>query len=114
MTNTIYNKLVRDRIPEILKEQNKKFKVEQVCEQEVMKFLIDKFIEELEEAVKEMINCNQYGVRNELADLMSVIFRLADAYGISRENLLEAEEIKTESKGGFEENYILKFVVEDD
>ena len=46
----------------------------------------------------------------ELADVMEVLFGLADTLGYSEEELLKVREKKREERGGFKEGIVLKSV----
>ena len=46
---TTYNKLIRDRIPEIIQADGKQYSVEEVGDQEYKQALLDKLLEEAEE-----------------------------------------------------------------
>ena len=115
MTIKIYDKLVRDNIPAILKDSKVKYKVI-VCPPELeVTYITKKLIEEVQELVNAMMLDPEdpTPILSECADVYSVLIRLAAAYDIDEVDILEFEEQKTEINGGFEENYILKWVDED-
>ena len=97
-----YNKLVRDNIPNIIaKDGNKICVIERLTDEEVMKYLYDKLLEEANEVVQD---------RNieELADVLEVVFAIANKYGYTEEeDVLEVMDKKREERGGFNENIIL-------
>ena len=103
-----YNKLVRDNIPNIIaKDGNKICVIERLTDEEVMKYLYDKLLEEANEVVQD---------RNieELADVLEVVFAIANKYGYTEEeDVLEVMDKKREERGGFNENIILKAVYDD-
>lgn len=98
----VYNKLVRDRIPEIIKKQGTE------CEIEIAPK--DKKYELLEEKLKEEVN-EFFEDKNleELADIMEVLFGLADSLGYDEAELLNARNNKRDERGGFKEGIVLKF-----
>ena len=101
----IYNKLVRDRIPEIIKASGKDCKTEILSDEKYLRMLDVKLNEELEEYY-------QNHSIEELADLLEVIRASAIARGY---NLEELEQIRTEKlskRGGFEKKILLIEVVE--
>lgn len=110
MSDKIYNKLIRDNIPDFMKEEGLIFKVERVSNQEVVPYVINKFLEELEEVIDEMIECEEDSLLEELSDLISVIFKIGSLYGIEKDAILDSEALKTDFSGGFENNIILKYV----
>ena len=100
-----YNKLVRDRIPEMIEEQGKACVVEILSDEEYISMVDAKLDEELAEYHKDQ-NIE------ELADLMEVIYAAAIARGYSREQLETVRAQKAEERGGFEKKLLLKEVFE--
>jgi predicted house-cleaning noncanonical NTP pyrophosphatase (MazG superfamily) len=106
----IYNKLVRDRIPEIIEKDNKKFSSRILSNDEYIKSLKEKSFEEL----KEYVNTeNDEDAIEELADLLEIIHALAECHGASIEKVEEIRKKKAEKRGGFKEKIFL-IEVEDD
>ncbi|WP_411680043.1 phosphoribosyl-ATP pyrophosphohydrolase [Clostridium thailandense] len=101
----VYNKLVRDKIPEIIEADGKKFEVRKVDKEEHYKLLEKK----LEEEVKEFLEDKNL---EELADIMEVVFGLAKNMGYSEEELLRKRMDKKEERGGFGEGIVLERVYE--
>ena len=101
----IYNKLVRDRIPEIIEKQGK------TCHYAVMddaayKAALDaKLTEELNEY-------HASGELEELADLLEVIYAIAEFRGETPESLNALAEKKAIERGHFREKYLLLSVEE--
>lgn len=98
-----YNKLVRDKIPEIIEKDNKKCIYEIAEKQEHYLLLETKLKEEVNEFLEDK-NIE------ELADVMEVLFGLADNLGYSEEDLLKVREEKKEERGGFKKGIVLKGV----
>ena len=96
---TVYNKLVRDRIPEIIEAQGEKANVRVLEEADFLVLLEEKLDEEVGEFHRD---------RNieELADILEVVYALADSVG-SREELDRVYRKKHEDRGGFEERVFL-------
>ena len=101
MAHKIYSKLVRDKIPEIIAAQGKALKTRVLSEEEHLQELITKLAEEYEE-FKADLNVE------ELADLQEVLFGLADALGITREELEKVRAEKAEKRGGFKQKIFLE------
>ena len=98
-----YNKLVRDLIPEIIKADGK------VCEYEIVEK--EKHYELLEEKLKEETNeFLEDKNLEELADIMEVLFALAENLGYSEEELLNKRGEKRLLRGGFKSGIVLKSV----
>ena len=99
----IYNKLVRDRIPEIIEASGKSCATEILSDEDYLKMLDAKLDEELAEYHKDK-NIE------ELADLLEVIRACAVARGSSVEELERVRKEKAAKRGGFEKKILLKEV----
>ena len=95
-----YNKLVRDRIPEIIEASGKTCVTEVLSNEEYLKMIDAKLDEELAEYHKDQ-NIE------ELADLLEVIRAAAIARGYSLEELEKVRAEKAEKRGGFEKKLLL-------
>ncbi len=98
-----YNKLVRDRIPEIIRDSGKSCTTEVLSKEQYLKMLDAKLDEELAEYHTEQ-NIE------ELADLLEVIFAAALARGWTAEELERVRVEKAAKRGGFEKRILLKDV----
>ena len=96
----VYNKLVRDKIPEIIKASGKVAAVRIADEAEYKYLLQKKLMEEVNEFVES-------GSSEELADILEVVAALGSTYGLSFTDLLEMAEEKRKGRGGFEERIVL-------
>ena len=99
-----YNKLVRDRIPEIIESSGRTCVTEILSDEDYLKMLDAKLDEELAE---------YHADQNieELADLMEVIRACAVARGYTVEELEQVRAAKATERGGFERRILLKEVV---
>jgi predicted house-cleaning noncanonical NTP pyrophosphatase (MazG superfamily) len=79
-----YNKLIRDKIPEIIRFSGKEFKVEVMSEDDYRKALLNKLVEEAQEAQK--TEPNKLAV--ELSDLLEVVDAVIDEFDLSKMRLL--------------------------
>ena len=100
-----YNKLVRDRIPEIIEQSGKSCTTAVLSDEEHLKMIDAKLDEELAEYHKDQ-NIE------ELADLMEVIYAAAKARGYSLEELEQVRAAKAEKRGAFDKRILLKEVIE--
>lgn len=98
-----YNKLVRDLIPEVIRESGKECEIEVAPKEERAGLLEAKLMEEVNEYISDKN-------LEELADIIEVLFGLADNLGYSEEDLLNKREEKLKARGGFKEGIILKKV----
>jgi predicted house-cleaning noncanonical NTP pyrophosphatase (MazG superfamily) len=101
----IYNKLVRDKIPEIIEASGKKFETRVASKEEHAEFLEKKLHEEVNEFIEDKN-------LDELADIMEVVFGLARNLGYSEEDLNRKRDEKKEERGGFEEGIVLEKVLD--
>jgi len=101
----IYNKLVRDKIPEIIQATGKKFDVHYATKEELLPLLETK----LDEEAFEYLEAKNL---EELADVMEVLFALANTLGYSEEDLINKRNAKREERGGFEKGIVLEKVYE--
>ncbi len=103
----VYNKLVRDKIPEIIESAGKVAQCETLDEEAYLKALDVKLSEEL----------NEYLVAGEvaeLADLLEVVYAVAVARGCSRNKLERIRAEKAERRGAFEKRILLRQVLENE
>lgn len=97
----IYNKLVRDKIPENINSmegRNCNYKI--LNDKEYLEELDKKIFEEAHEFIEE------HSVE-ELADLMEVIFAIMKDRNISMEDVENARQIKNNKKGAFNDKIYL-------
>ena len=105
MSTIKYNKLVRDRIPEIIEASGKTCKTAILSDDEYLKLIDAKLDEELAEYHTDQ-NIE------ELADLMEVIYAAAIARGYTLERLEQIRAEKAEKRGGFRKKILLLEVEE--
>ena len=99
----IYNKLVRDRIPEIIESEGKKCNTEVLNDAEYLKMIDAKLDEEVAEYHEDQ-NIE------ELADILEVVYAAANARGYTVEELEQLRSDKAEKRGTFEKKIFLKSV----
>ncbi|MBE6917421.1 MAG: phosphoribosyl-ATP pyrophosphohydrolase [Ruminococcaceae bacterium] len=95
-----FDKLVRDKIPQII-EASGKTPIIRILDREEYLVCLEK---KLDEEVREF---HESKASEELADILEVVYALADAYGCSRETLEEIYMRKHEDRGGFAERIFL-------
>jgi len=99
-----YNKLVRDKIPEIIKLKDAKAKFRKLTPKQFKKYLLLK-VEEEASALKTIKSKEE--ITNELADVIEVIEEIKKFMKIS-ENEIEIERKKNmDKKGGFNKKLFL-------
>ena len=105
MSTITHNKLVRNRIPEIIAASGKTCVTKILSDEEYLNMLDAKLDEELAEY-------HQDQNVEELADLLEVIYAAASARGYTLEQLEEVRANKAEKRGGFQKKIFLVEVQE--
>ena len=100
-----FNKLVRDRIPEIIESSGNTCVTEILSDEDYLRMIDAKLDEELAEYHKDQ-NIE------ELADLMEVIYAAAIARGYTLEQLELVRAEKAAKRGAFAKKILLKEVIE--
>jgi len=95
-----YGKLVRDRIPGIIRSKGEKCETHVAGDEEYRSLLALKLVEEAKEFAEEP------GV-DELADVLEVIEAIHAVYGIDPDKTGAARLEKRGKRGGFEERIVL-------
>ena len=98
-----YDKLVRDRIPQIIESSGREAVTETVDRETARNYLAQKLREEAEEYF-------QSRDPEELADVLEVVYALAAETGVSRETLEAIRVRKANERGAFRERIVLKEV----
>lgn len=96
----IYNKLVRDRIPEIIAEKGGKAQTRVLSDEEYRVFLERKLDEEVAEFHTDKN-------AEELADILEVVYALAASMDCSREQMQKIYQAKHDARGGFADKILL-------
>ena len=98
-----YHKLVRDRIPEIIRKSGNECEVAVLSDAEYRQALCQKLIEE----AGEVAEADGDNLVAELADLYEVIDALMASCGISGDEVLNAQAKRRETRGAFAEKIML-------
>jgi len=103
---TKYNKLVRDRIPDIIMKSGKRVTIEILDDKDYKKYLDEKLKEELNE---------YYSTDNaeELADLVEIIYAILKYKNIDISEFEKIRIKKALERGGFDKRILLKEVIVD-
>ena len=100
MKRVTYNKLVRDRIPDIIATDGRRAKTRVLADYEYASELKRKLAEEVEEFLtSENVE--------ELADIMEVVYALASHIGVDWTRLEEMRQAKRDKRGGFDKRIFL-------
>ncbi len=101
----VYNKLVRDKIPEIIEKDNCKPNTRVLEETEYKKELDKKLLEEVNEYIKD-------DNIEEIADILEVIYAILESKKVTKEDIELVRVKKREKRGGFEKRIFLENVEE--
>lgn len=105
MKEIIYNKLVRDKIPEIIEKDGKACETRILTDEDYIELVDKKLDEELAEYHKDQN-------LEELADLLEVIYAAAIARGYSISELEALRRSKADKRGAFKKKILLEKVIE--
>lgn len=104
----IYNKLVRDNIPDICRANGEEPFVRILNDEEYWKYLLKKDAEELEE-VRTAETLEER--KKELADKLELVRTMAIFNGFDLDEIIEEADKKRQKNGGFEKRLLLEKVV---
>ena len=102
---SVYNKLVRDNIPDIIRNENKSVICSTLSQEEYINALNSKLHEEHNEYDKD-------SSPEELADMLEVIYAIAETKGYSEEQLNLLRDRKRQKNGAFKTKTYLKMVID--
>lgn len=108
MPRIVYNKLVRDHIPEIIAAQDKSYEVAIVSQADYRALLLDKLQEEAAELAA------GDNLAEEFADIYEVLDAIIAANGLSADEIATIKAQKREKRGGFIERVKLLWVDDPD
>lgn len=97
----VYNKLVRDKIPEMIINENR-HPVTRILDNDEYRVELNK---KLQEEVKEYIEDNNV---EELADIVEVVYGILDSMDISLEEFESVRKAKVDKRGAFKNKIYLE------
>lgn len=106
----VYSKLVRDNIPNIILNNGKNEEpiVRVLSDDDYKKALMKKLTEEYQEVISSK---TKEALIEECADMLEVLFAIANLEGYTIEQLMCIRKQKKEKRGGFEKKLFLEKVV---
>ncbi len=102
----IYNKLVRDRIPEIIENDHKTCVTRKLNDDEYLKCLKNKLLEECHE----VMNAEGEDIKKEIADVLEVLEALENILHIDQQEIMSIKEKKAHNNGAFDKKIYLEYV----
>lgn len=107
----IYNKLVRDNIPEIISKDNRNPITRILNDEEYKQELEKKLLEEYKEVLETQTTEERI---EELADMLEIIQALATLENKTLKDVIEAAKVKRLKRGSFEKKIFLERVLDVD
>lgn len=105
-----YGKLVRDNIPEIIRNNGELPNIREMDTDEYRRELLYKLIEEAEEVRQAGYDPTARSFIAELADLSEVLEAVMKEFNINGDELIETQRKRREERGGFEGRVFLESV----
>ncbi len=99
-----YNKLIRDRIPEIAKEAGWIPTVRVLKQKEFLNALKKKVFEEAEELIQSK---DKRGIINEIVDIQELLDVLMSEIGLTKPEIKKLQNAKRKKRGGFKKRLFL-------
>ncbi len=101
-----YHKLIRDKIPEIIKKNGDKCSVRALDDGEYKKELLKKIVEEANEAFQ--AGDDKKELSKEIGDILEVINYLISAFGLDKKEIEKIRQERKKSRGGFDKKLFLE------
>lgn len=103
---TQYNKLIRDRIVEIIESDGLEYKTRVLEDAEFKQELLKKIVEESNEVLE--AGNNREELVKEIGDVLEVIDAIVDAFELDRNTIENVKQERKEKRGGFENRIFLE------
>lgn len=107
MNRKTYNKLIRDKIPEIIKKDNAIPKISELSDEQFKIALKEKLVEEAKELLEAKTDKE---ILNELSDVLQLLESIALNNGLSVSDVEKQKEKKKQERGAFEKKLFLEYV----
>ncbi len=104
MKKVVYKKLIRDKIPEIIKQSGWTPVVSVLNQKRFLQELKKKLLEEAKELLAAK---SKDEIAGELIDLQEIIDTLAAEFGFSKSDLKKKQSAKRRARGGFKKKLFL-------
>ncbi len=111
MSEVVYKKLVRDKIPDIISNSGKTPEFRFLTDDEYFRCLKLKLLEECSEVLRAN---EKFEMLEELSDVMEVVNSLTVSLGFSAVELEDIRRKKFDSRGGFSQKIFLEKVLNND
>lgn len=102
------NKLVRDKMPQIYKEQGQRCEVEKLDMQDYAEKLLDVLDEEIEQFKQLFVAEDDEQSVKKIADVVDVLYAVLDLIGVEKSAFEKIRQANFSKYGGFEGRTLLK------
>ena len=109
MNRKTYNKLIRDKIPEIIKKDNAIPKISILNDEQFAMSLKEKLVEEAKELLEAKTSEE---ILSELSDVLELVESIATNNELTIAEVEKQKLAKKEKRGGFEKKLFLEYVDE--
>ena len=109
MNRKTYNKLIRDKIPEIIKKDNAIPKISILNDEQFAIALKEKLVEEAKELLEAKTSEE---ILNELSDVLELVESITTNNKLTITEVEKQKLVKKEKRGGFEKKLFLEYVDE--
>ncbi len=101
-----FNKLIRDRIPEFIEKDGKKYNTRILTDDEYRTELLRKLTEESQEAFE--TGGAREDLIKEIADIWEVMDYVIKEFGLDQQEIFKVKEDRKEKRGGFDKKLFLE------
>lgn len=103
MKKIFHKKLIRDKIPQVIKANGEEYELRVMGKREFEKELKKKLVEE----AKELAESKRDNLLNEMADVLELLKSMADFYKINFKLVEKKQVEKRKARGGFKKKLFL-------
>ena len=103
----IYNKLIRDKIPEIIEKDGVSYKTRVLKQGEYKRELLKKIVEESQEVLE--TNGNKKELVKEIGDVQEIITYLIKVFNLDKKEIEKIRKKRKKSRGGFDKKIFLEY-----
>lgn len=104
---TLYNKLIRDRIPEIIGKDGTTFKTHVLDDDDFKVELLRKLVEEAKEVAGAKDDKKE--IVKELGDILEIIDYIVKSFNLDVDEIEKVKSERKDSRGGFDKKLFLEY-----
>lgn len=104
----VYNKLIRDRIPEIIERDGKRAKTRILDDEDYKRELLKKLVEEAQETME--TKGDKEKLTKEVGDILEIVDYLVKVFDLDRNEIEKVRQERKKSRGGFDKKLFLESV----